>query len=155
MCKHLYQTLSLKPPLFPWKIWQTNPKAQTPNPVELWSFGDDSAMLTLVGAGSLCKGHHHHPKLGWEPKTPTDACLEQRWDCDKLDLHRTGLAGLRHESQGERECGVIYTWGAHGWEQQYLIGDLYWMEPLALRDTHTAWATVCLLLTGFLPSSPK
>lgn len=88
------------------KIWQTTPKAQMPNPVELWSFGDNSAMLSLVGAGSLCRGHHHHPKLGWEPKTPRDAWLGQRCDCDK--------SGFAQNCFGRAETwrsGRKGTWG--------------------------------------------
>lgn len=46
-----------------------------------------------------------------------------------LDLRRAALAGLRDEGHEVRRSGVIYTRGAHRWEQRHLIRDLSRPEP--------------------------
>lgn len=80
------------------------------------------------------------PSWDGSPKPPGMPGWDRGVTVISLDLHRTALAGLRHEGQGERERGVIYTQGAR--EQQCLIRDLCQVEPSAPRDTHTAWPTV-------------
>lgn len=131
----------MKTLFFPWNIWQTTPKAQMPNPVELWSFGDNSAMLSLVGAGSLCRGHHHHPKLGWEPKTPRDAWLGQRCDCDKFGFAQNCFGRAETWRSGRKGTwGYLYSGCSRAamFDQGPLPGGTLSTQ----RHTHTAWPTV-------------
>lgn len=95
------------------------------------------------------------PSWDGSPKPPEMPVWNRGVTVLSLDLHRTGLAGLRHKCQGEIECRIIYTWGAYVWEQQYLIRDLSEMESLAPRDTYTRLVHSVSVASRFSPTLSK